>query len=90
MVFVAQHDLTGTFELLGYLSFVVIVETMSLVAKPDSNGDRQSKGVRLIKQCIDVVGTPGADRISARGRKLFRGVRPARAANKVRFATAQQ
>ena len=65
MIFVTQYGLTRLFELLGDLSLVVVIKAVSFVAEPDADRYRQSKVMCLVKKIIDVVGTPGTNRIRA-------------------------
>ena len=88
MVLVLQHHLARPFELRCHLGRVAVVEAMTLMAEPDSDGHGHPERVSVVHQRADVA-TPGPDRVGAGSRELVERPVAARTVDEVRLAAAQ-
>lgn len=90
MVFVTEHDPARTFKLLGDLLLVTVIEAVPLMALPDTYRYGKSESEHLVKQIIDVVRIPRANRVGTSGRQLFEGGISAGTAYEIRLTATQQ
>ena len=65
MVLILQDRLAGALILVRHLIRIVVVEAMLFVAHPESDGDRDSKALRLVQLRPQVIGAPRAKGVAA-------------------------
>ena len=90
MILVAQHGLACPLELLTNLVFVVVIETVTLVAQPDAERNGEPEVMCLVEDLTGPVRRPGADRVRAGCRQLLERTRTAGPLDEIGFAPAQQ
>ena len=90
MIAILENRISGVLQLLLNLGLIAIVETMSLMAKPDPNGHGQAKCMGSVENLSCAFGAPGTNRVAPDQGQLLQRTIATRAADQIGRTTAQQ